>query len=231
MTGQNHISTLILTAASALSVLCAPAWAFTVYTSLPSWQAALTSPAITTDSFSTTIPSAQSIVLDSGTTSTNSGPAVLPNAFNNNSVGVVNVGFYDNAVQAGSGSASNTINWVFPTPMVAFAADFLRTDAGRLSLAGDFDGTGLQTLLVNDTMGAADGFLGVIGTVPFSSVTFGNPETTVESFSIDNAYFAPVPGPLPVLGATAALSWSRRLRRRLALQDRQSVADGSSSQR
>ena len=155
-------------------------------------------------------------MLSTGTTSTNSGPAILPNSFDNNSVNVVTPGSYDNAVQAGAGSASNTIDWTFPEPMMAFGADFLKASMGRLSLSGNFDGTGTQTLLVNDTMMGPDGFLGVIGTAPFSGVTFGNSSTTVDGFAIDNAYYAPVPGPLPLLGASAALGWSRRLRRRLA---------------
>lgn len=99
--------------------------------------------------------------------------------------------------------------------MVAFGADFLGASDNRLSLAGDFDGTGLQTLSVNTLIGGQNGFLGVIGTVPFSNVIFGNPSTQVDSFSIDTAYFASVPGPLPVIGATAALGWSRRPRRRI----------------
>jgi hypothetical protein len=223
MRSKTQALKLALTTGAVLTALSTPAQAYLVYDSFPAWQTALGSLTITTDPFSTTILSAQSILLDSGTTSTNSGPAVLPNAFNNNSVGVVNAGFYDNAVQAGSGSASNTIAWTFSSPMMAFGADFVSASAGRLSLSGDFDGLGLQTLLVNDFIGGPDGFLGVIGTVPFTRVTFGNPTTTVDGFAIDNAYFAPVPGPLPVLGASAAFGWSRRLRRRLAVHSRPSA--------
>lgn len=213
---------LVVSAGIALASVGAPAQAYTVYTSLAAWQAALSSYIISTDPFSNTIGSSQVITLDSGIVSTNSGPITLPNSFDNNSVNVVTSGAYDNAVQAGSGTASNSINWQFPTAVVAFGADFIGAGAGRLTLEGDFDGTGVQSLSVNNMIGGPNGFLGVIGTAPLTSVTFGNPQTTLDGFAIDNAYFAPVPGPLPVLGASAALGWSRRLRRRIAGQGHRS---------
>jgi len=205
----------------ALITLSSPAQAYTVYTDLPSWQSALFNYIISTDTFSTPIPSAQSITLSSGIISTNSGPITLPNSFNNNSVGILTAGLYDNAVQAGAAAtASNSITWAFPVPVIAFGADFIGAGSNRLSLGADFDGTGLQTLTVNTALGGQNGFLGVIGTVPFSNVIFGNPLALVDSFQIDNAYFAPlpVPVPLPVIGASVAFGWSRCLRRRLAVR-------------
>jgi hypothetical protein len=205
-------------AGAAFASLGAPAHAYTVYTNLSNWQAALNAYTITNDSFSNDISSNQTILLDSGITATNSGPAVLPNPpFNNNSVAA---GVYGNAVQAGSGTASNTVTWAFPDLVVAFGADFISANAGALTLNGDFDGLGVQSILVNDTIGGGDGFLGVIGTAPFGTVTFSNATTTVDSFRVDNAAFAPVPGPVPALGATAAFGWSRQLRRRIAGQGR-----------
>lgn len=214
-----------LTAGVALASLCGPAHAVTIYTSLTDWQAALSNYNITTDPFSNTIASAQSITLDSGIISTNSGPAMLPNNFNNNSVTAT--GVYSNAVQAGAGTASNMITWMLPPPkpVIGFAGDFLSVNAGRLSLSGDFDGTGTTTIQVYEALGGANGFLGVIGMAPFTRVTFGNPSETVDGFAIDQAYFAPVPGPLPVLGASAAFGWSRRLRRRIALLGRRGSLD------
>lgn len=205
----------------ALITLSSPAQAYTIYTDLASWQSALFDYIISTDTFSTPIPSAQSITLTSGIISTNSGPITLPNQFNNNSVGIVTAGLYDNAVQAGAAAtASNSISWAFPVPVIAFAADFIGAGSNRLSLGGDFDGTGLQTLTVNTALSGQNGFLGVIGTVPFSNVILGNPSAQVDSFQIDNAYFAPVPvpGPLPVIGASVAFGWSRCLRRRLVFR-------------
>ncbi len=159
--------TLLLSSVSSVS-------AYTIYTNRTAWEAALaTNPSykITTDTFSNTISSAQSITLDSGIVSTNSAPPTLPNSFNNNSVSIVNPGVYDNATQAGTGnSASNTITWQFPAPVWAFGADFFSTNTGRLTLIGNFDGTGNQTILVNNTIGGPDGFLGIVGTAEFSSV-------------------------------------------------------------
>ena len=189
--------TLLLSSVSSVS-------AYTIYTNRTAWEAALaTNPSykITTDTFSNTISSAQSITLDSGIVSTNSAPPTLPNSFNNNSVSIVNPGVYDNATQAGTGnSASNTITWQFPAPVWAFGADFFSTNTGRLTLIGNFDGTGNQTILVNNTIGGRDGFLGIVGTAEFSSVVFSNNTTTVDSFSIDNASFATkVPEPNAVV--------------------------------
>lgn len=202
--------------------LAAPGSAVTIYTNRTAWEAALSGRLIVTDTFSNPISSAQTITFDSGIVSTNSGPAVLPNTFKNNSVSEVVPGtnVYDNATQAGSGTASNTVTWLFPTAVTAFGADFFGAGANRLSLNGDFDGTGLQSLIVNTTIGGSDGFLGVIGTTSFTSIILGNPLTQVDSFSIDNASFAPVPSPLPLLGASLAYGWSRRLRQRLASHSR-----------
>ncbi len=172
-----------------------PVSAYTIYTNRTAWEAAITanpSYKITTDTFSNPISSAQSITLDSGIVSTNSIPPTLPNPpYNNNSVNVVNPGVYDNATQASTGnSASNTITWQFPASVWAFGADFFSTNTDRLTLIGNFDGTGNQTLVINNTIGGPDGFLGIVGTAEFSSVVFSNNTTTVDSFRIDNASFA-----------------------------------------
>ncbi len=190
--------------------------AYQIYTSRAAWEAALSGSAIITDTFSNPIGSAQSITLDSGIVSTNSNPPTLPNAFNNNSV---SGGVYSNATQAGtSNSASNTVTWVFPSNHVfAFGADFISANLDSLTLIGNFDGAGDQTILVNNTIGGPSGFLGVVGTANLSSIVFGNASTTVDSFSIDNASFAfavPEPGTiaLVLVGGLGLLS-SRRVKR------------------
>ncbi|WP_013325152.1 PEP-CTERM sorting domain-containing protein [Gloeothece verrucosa] len=187
----------------------ASAHAYTIYTNRAAWQSAVDAlgGVTTTDTFSTDISSAQSITLDSGIVSTNAANITLPNAFNNNSV---SGGTYKNAT--GGATASTTITWNLPTSVFAFGADFISTNAGRLTLSGDFDGTGAQTLLVNDTIGAADGFLGVIGTSSFNSVVFGNNSTLVDAFEIDNASFA-VPEPLTMLGVGAAIGFGGLFRK------------------
>jgi hypothetical protein len=185
--------TLLLSSVSSVS-------AYTIYTNRTAWEAALaTNPSykITTDTFSNPISSAQSITLDSGIVSTNSAPPILPNSFNNNSVSIVNPGVYDNASGTLAG-ASDTITWQFPATVLAFGADFSRID--ELTLTGNFDGTGDQTISINPTIGGENGFLGIIGTAEFSSVIFANNTTAVDSFSIDNASFATkVPEPNAVV--------------------------------
>jgi len=82
--------------------------------------------------------------------------------------------------------------------VLAFGADFFRVDV--LTVTGNFDGTGDQTISINPTIGGENGFLGIIGTAEFSSVIFANNTTDVDSFSIDNASFATkVPEPNAVV--------------------------------
>ena len=189
--------------------------AYQIYTTRAAWEAALSGSTIITDTFSNTILSAQSITLDSGIVSTNSIPPILPNAFNNNSV---SGGVYNNATQAAdpSSTASEAITWAFPsTHVFAFGADFFSTNVDGLTLIGNFDGAGNQTILVNNTIGGPDGFLGVIGMAKFDSIVFSNATTNVDAFSIDNASFAvPEPGTvvLVLVGGLGLLS-SRRVKR------------------
>lgn len=109
--------------------------------------------------------------------------------FGDNSVGG---GLFNNATDGDASDASATITWTFPSPVFAFGADFLSTNPGWLNLTGNFDGTGNQTLLVNDSIGGADGFLGIIGNANFSSIVFGNNTTSLDTFHIDSASFASV---------------------------------------
>jgi hypothetical protein len=140
--------------------------AFTTFTNRTAWQAAVDTIAgsvTTTDTFSNNIASAQTITLDSGIVSANSFPPAV--AFGDNSV---SGGLFFNATDG----------------------DFIGTAAGRLNLTGNFDGTGNQTLLVNNSIGGANGFLGIIGNANFSSIVFGNNTNTDDVFQIDSASFA-----------------------------------------
>ena len=65
----------------------------------------------------------------------------------------------------------------------------------------------------------ADGANQLLSPIDGSVITvdvLGNPRTRNGLRNIGALQFAPVPGPLPLAGAAAALGWSRRLRRRLA---------------
>jgi hypothetical protein len=176
-------TTLVLSSVSS-------AEAFTTFTNRTAWQAAVDAIAgsvTTTDTFTNNIASAQTITLDSGIVSANSFPPAV--MFGDNSV---SGGLFNNATDGDGDGASATITWTFPSPVFAFGADFLSTDAGRLNLTGNFDGTGNQTLLVNNSIGGPDGFLGIIGNANFSSIVFGNNITFLDTFQIDSASFASV---------------------------------------
>ncbi|MEG3437185.1 PEP-CTERM sorting domain-containing protein [Pannus brasiliensis CCIBt3594] len=209
------VKSFALAAGTATFVLgsLSSARAFTVYTDRAAWQAAVDAlnGVTTTDTFSTDIGSAQSILLDSGITSTNSPEVTLPNAFNNNSV---SGGVYQNA--AGGATASATITWDFPKSVFAFGADFISANSNGLTLSGNFDGLGIQNILVNNTIGGANGFLGVIGTANFSSIFFSSGNGVVDGFSIQNASFSstPEPGTVMALGILGGgLFLSRRDKR------------------
>ncbi|MGB5594961.1 MAG: PEP-CTERM sorting domain-containing protein, partial [Crocosphaera sp.] len=140
---------------------------------------------------------AQSITLDSGIISTNSPPAV---GFGDNSV---SGGVYNNATDGDGNFGSPTVTWDFPELISAFGADFIGLDDGQLTLTGNFDGTGDQTLTVFTEIGGSDGFLGIVGMANFSSIVFGNNTNSVDAFDIDNASFATpaesVPEPSSIL--------------------------------
>ncbi|CAO5040648.1 PEP-CTERM sorting domain-containing protein [Microcystis aeruginosa] len=177
-------TTLVLSSVSS-------AEAFTIFTNRTAWQAAVDAIAgsvTTTDTFSNNIASAKTITLDSGIVSANSFPPAAVNFGDNG----VSGGLFRNTTDGGAVFSSETITWTFPSPVFAFGADFTGTNPDRLNLTGNFDGTGNQTLLVNNSIGGANGFLGIIGNANFSSIVFGNNTTNADSFEIAIASFASV---------------------------------------
>ena len=69
-----------------------------------------------------------------------------------------------------------------------------------------------------DQIAAADGANQLLSPIDGSVISvdvLGNPRTRQGLRNIGALQFAPVPGPLPLAGAAAALGWSRRLRRRI----------------
>jgi|688.fasta_scaffold69590_3 hypothetical protein len=207
----NFIKPLAIAASATTFLLSgvSSASALQIFTNRTLWENAIStarpgSTGSVIDTFSNNISSAQSITLDSGIISTNSSDVILPNPpFNNNSV---SGGVFNNATQAGSGTASNTITWTLPNTTFAFGADFIGagTNPDRLALVGNFDGTGDQTFLINSQIGGANGFFGIVGTANFNSVVFTNSQTDVDAFSVDNASVA-VPwemDSLSVIGST-----------------------------
>ncbi|WP_332865394.1 hypothetical protein [Pannus brasiliensis] len=180
--------------------------AFTIYTDRTAWQNAVTAPpgnTITTDTFSTNIPAAQTITLTSGIVSANSLPPPVGVEFN-----TVSGGNYVNATDGDASEGSAAITWTFPGPTFAFGANFSLVNPNSLTLSGNFDGTGNQTLVVYNSLNASSGFLGIIGNANFNSIVFGNASTVLDIFIVDNASFAvgippaAVPEPGTVVGLT-----------------------------
>jgi hypothetical protein len=177
--------------------------AFTTFTDRAAWQTAVNAIAgsvTTTDTFSNDIASAQAIILDSGIVSVNSFPPAV--GFGDNSV---SSGVFLNATNTNALDASATITWTFPASVFAFGADFFGTNIGGLNLTGNFDGTGNQSLTVNNTIGAESGFLGIIGSANFSSIVFGNSGSGLDVFSIGDASFASIAAGVPEPGMITGL--------------------------
>jgi hypothetical protein len=197
--------------------------AFTVYTSRTAWQNALGGAPIITDPFSNERSNAPTITFDSGVTSTGNGTVPTP-------VGnAIFIGRYFGAVE-GQGDASNfffdTITWSFPQPIFGFGADWFETaDGDFLTVTGNFDGSGDQTVNFFDVLGSpGTGFLGIIGTTPFSAITFGTQGASFlignEFFSADDLAYAEIPTPalLPGLVGMGLAAWRKRQTERNSTQ-------------
>lgn len=193
-------------AAGTLAFFFAPvsaARSVTVFTNRATWQAAVNAiPNLVPirDSFSRDIPSAQIIELDSRVISENSLPPPVGTGVNS-----VSGGLYFNIIDRDPSSSSlfsDRVTWRFPGNMRGFGADFSNVDPNGLRIIGNFDGTGLQTLVVNSELGGTSGFLGIIGNDTFQEIFFETGTPTLEVFTIDNLILAAVPEPGTVLGLT-----------------------------
>jgi hypothetical protein len=206
----------IFGAAAVTMIAAGSAEAFTVYTNRSAWEAAVGS--ITTETFSTNIANASTITFANGIQSTGIG------------------GFEENAVEAGTYSARvdtsgefpedfNQIQWLFPAPVVAFGADWFTTATGSgLTVSGNFDGTGTQTISFRSTLGSpGDGFLGIVGSTPFTQVLFAEETATSnniveEVFQVDNlstaTTAAAVPEPTTMAGLGLASLGLAAIRRK-----------------
>jgi hypothetical protein len=77
-------------------------------------------------------------------------------------------------------------------------------------LSGNFDGTGVVVIDLESYLAApGDGFLGIVGSGSFSSITFGTRLAADEAFAVDDLAFTlriPEPGSLALLGLGIALA-------------------------
>lgn len=195
------------------SAVAREAAAFAYYTSRAAWEAAVGAP-VTTDHFSNPVANAASILFDTGIVSTHE---------DFDHFGSANVFADANAIFAGSGryqgramSDAKEIIWVFPTPVFAFGADWISPlSLGRLTVTGNFDGTGMTTVgLLGPLEPDTDGFFGIVGAGSFASIVLGTESTSQnEAFAADDLSFAsgiPEPGTQVLLVAGLAALGRRR---------------------
>ncbi|MBW4657423.1 MAG: PTPA-CTERM sorting domain-containing protein [Drouetiella hepatica Uher 2000/2452] len=188
------------------------AQAFNVYTDRSLWETALGGAVVTTDTFSNNIPNARTITFDSGVVSTGNGTGSFLNTVGDtDSISIAGRYNGDSDGQGDNSSIFDSITWTFPQAIVGFGADWFSTaTAEGVTITGNFDGTGNQTASFRSILGApGTGFLGIIGTSSFSTITFST-ETqgipTDDLFSADDLAFAsanspaiPTPAVLPGL--------------------------------
>jgi hypothetical protein len=191
------------------------------FTDLTSFQAAVLSGSTTqTDTFSNDIPQSQTIVFDSGVSSTNLDSIF----FNDNSV---SGGRYNNAIDTTPAQGATLITLDFGGPISAFGFDFFGVqDSGNTTNSTTVqvsinDGMTVQDFVLFDLAGVSSGFAGFVLDSPVSSASFSAfapAGAGFDVFQLDNLVFAdvpagsvPVPATITLFGlGLAGLGWSRR---------------------
>jgi hypothetical protein len=189
------------------------AQALTVYTNRAAWQNALGGAQITEEFFDTNQPNGSTLSFN-GFTSTGNGTGTSINRVLNQS--------YNGAVD-GQGDVSalfDTITWNFSQAITAFGADWVSTTTDdRLTITGNFDGTGNQTIHFSDypQLGTSGtGFLGIVGNAAFSTLIFSteaaDSSDKFEAFNVDHLSFVQIPTPalLPGLVGMSIAAWRKR---------------------
>ncbi|MCL6433929.1 MAG: PTPA-CTERM sorting domain-containing protein [Leptolyngbyaceae cyanobacterium HOT.MB2.61] len=199
-------------AGAALLTLTIPgmAQAVTFFTNRPDWEAAVGR--FTTETFDTPVANASVITFSTGVTSTGLGGSIL------NEIGG---GTYQGRVDTSGNFPGRfrEIRWVFPKPVFGLAADWIDVATGSgLTVSGNFDGSGIQTISFRDRLGSpGTGFLGIIGAASFSELVFRE-EVPVfgdigdEFFQVDNlsTTVVPIPALLPGLIGLGMGIWRKR---------------------
>lgn len=199
---QITLAAVVTAAISSFSIVgVQPAEAFTVYTDRTSWQNALGGAALTNEAFFPSKGDSRTLTFDSGVVSTANGVGTGAQTI---------VGGAFRAIIDGQGDspgAYDTITWSFPQAITGFGGDWFRVAVApleTLTVTGDFDSTGNQTIKFLDALGSpGTGFLGVIGGAPFTTITFSTEEEgfgDVLPWQVSKLSFAaasPTPEPEP----------------------------------
>jgi hypothetical protein len=157
---------------------------------------ALASQAITTWNWSFTTAAVNPDQFGSGTFTT---ADVIPTAFTTYSILDIDGTYYRNGITynitglSNFGGASNEFQW-----------------DGTVLSAILSDNSGISYVLDDSTTEVNMYF----NNASFNAIN--NVSTTFDGLNIVSSSLTPVPGPLPLFGAAAAYSWSRRMRRRIA---------------
>lgn len=115
-------------------------------------------------------------------------------------------------VPGGVGTGTNTIQFIFPTPVIGFAGDWESpASGGDLVVLID----GVQVVDFDAFLGGGvDGFLGYVHDTPFTTIEFSAINTAFagEVWDVDNVYWATIPTPASIitLGAAGLLMLKRR---------------------
>jgi hypothetical protein len=189
------------------------------YTDRTDWINAISAPLVT-DHFDNLIASQDTITLDSGIVST-----AIPRVDDYNGVVINYAGsrVYSGRVGTAGQPAPVSIDWVFPEAITAFGGDFDFLNPDGLTVTGDFDGNGWQTISVasvvgGNTKGFNSGFFGIVSTGTFDSITWSTNDDS-EWFFIDNFSFdgtvIPEPSTLATLSGLISMGligawWKRR---------------------
>lgn len=189
--------------------------AFQLYTDRSGWDAAVSGLDISTETFDHPIAGALGITFDSGIVSTVTGQGGAGGLSNNSVTG----GVYQGGVDQDQGNGFTQILWTFPSPIMAFGADWISAaqGAGVVEVMGNFDGSPDVINLGIQLGSPGTGFLGVVGTSSFASVMLMSSHAhNNEIFGIDNYSFAgsvsavPEPGTWLLFGTSLALGFAYR---------------------
>ena len=181
-----------------------------VVTSLTEFEDLLGDATIINETFSNPIPAAESILLDSGITSTLAGGNIAEAIFfNENSVQQAGQSsFFVGSVDGDGDMSALTLTFDFPDPILGFGAEF--TTFFNLDVSIDGGNTFFDIAMEIDPTEPTD-FFGLVETTPFTSVQFSVQDSDeLEIFNLENLVFTPVSSvsaPEPVSVPVPAVFW------------------------